>query len=235
MKVRVYQDAKAVARRAADLVCQAVAAKPDLTLGLPTGRTAVPLYQELACRFRDGQLDLSRARGLNIDELLLPRGHASCFHSFMESHAWGCIGLDRSRCDIPDSGADPAAECRRYDRALAAAGGFDLAILGVGADGHVAYNLPEQIDDHTHLVRLGDSLAESLAVPSSHCPLRAITLGMGAFRDARHLLLMASGGGKAEAIRRLVDGPATAQWPCSLLRTHASFEVLVDHAAGGSV
>jgi glucosamine-6-phosphate deaminase len=141
--LRVLEDAAAVARAGADVLAEAVAAAPELVLALPTGRTPVPLYDELARRHRERSLDLARARGFNLDELVLARADERSFHSFMERHAWGRTGLRRERCDIPDGeAADLAAECRRYEDAIEAAGGIDLALLGVGADGHVAYNLP---------------------------------------------------------------------------------------------
>src|SRR5687767_2675478 len=227
MRVLNFASVAQTVHFAADLVAEAAAEKPDLVLGLPTGKTVIPLYGELASRHSRGEIDLSRARAFNLDELLLPRAHVGTFRHFMERHGWAAIGLDPGRCSIPDPEADPAAECERYEGALLAAGGFDLAILGVGADGHVAYNLPGQPRATTHLVELDDALAESLAVPSGSRPLRAITVGMGALHSAERLLMLATGPQKAAAIRTLVEGPADPQWPCSLLRDHPRFDLLL--------
>lgn len=227
MRLLRLATAEDVANAAADIVCARVAEDPDLVLTLPTGKTAIPLYAELAARYARGELDLARARAFNLDELLLPRGHPASFASFMRQHAWERIGLDRSRCDIPDPEADPAAECRRYDTAIAAAGGLDLALLGLGADGHVAYNLPGEPRDETHVVALPEAVAESLSVPAAARPLRAITIGLRPLREARRVVLLATTPDKERALRQLVDGPADPAWPCSLLRDHPRLDVLI--------
>jgi len=224
-----------VARHAAGLVNAAAVAQPDLVLGLPTGRTAIPFYDDLARRHCAGELDLADAWAINVDELVLPEDHPSSFRTFMERHGWRRIGLDRSRCEIPrahcETTAQLQAECRRYDAVVEKAGGLDLVVLGVGTDGHVAYNLPGIQQLETHPVELPDALAEQLDVPPLWRPPRAITLGFGALRGARQVLLMASGVAKATAVRALVEGPVDPQWPCTLLRTHPHFTVLVDRDA----
>ena len=223
---------EAVARAVAHDVATAAARRPDLVLALPTGRTPIPLYDELAARCARGQCDLSRARGFNLDELVLPRADPRTFRAFMEQHAWGRTGLWRDRCDIPDGAApDLAAECRRYEEAIAAAGGLDLALLGVGVDGHVAYNMPGPMSLPTHVVRLPDGLAASLQVPPESWPLRAITMGIGTIRGARSIRVIATGARKATAVRALARGPENPDWPCSFLYSHPDIEVLMDPPA----
>ena len=219
---------------AADCLAEAVASQPDLVLGLPTGRTMIPLYAELAQRYRSARLDLSCARAFNLDEILLPPAHPASFARYMEEHAWERIGLVRAKCEIPRSGGNPAAECRRYEATLEEAGGLDLAILGLGEDGHVAYNLPGPPHEETHVVEVPGHVADQLAIPASDRPLRAITLGFGALRRARQLLLLATGAAKARAIRALRESPETETWPCTLLRRHPRLTVIVDGEAGGA-
>lgn len=234
MKLEVFAGPDEVARAAADVLAAAVVAAPALVLALPTGRTPIPTYAELARRHAAGGFGPSRARAFNLDELLLPRDDERTFRAFMEHHAWERIGLDRGRCDIPDCAAeDPAAECRRYEEAIAAAGGLDLALLGVGADGHIAYNLPGDAEERTHVVRLPDGLADSLGIDAALRPLRAITMGLGTIRAARRLVLLATGASKARALRELRSGRPDRAWPCSLLRDHADLTVLADRAAAG--
>jgi glucosamine-6-phosphate deaminase len=227
VKVLRLESPEAAARAAADRLVRAAARQPGLVLALPTGRTMVPFYAELARRHRRGELDLARARGLNLDELLLPPDHPASFHAFMARHAWERIGLERGRCDIPDPVADPVAECARYDRAIAAAGGLDLAFLGIGADGHVAYNLPGERRRQTHVVVVPAAVAAGIDVPRPWRPLRAITMGLGPLREARRLVLLATTPEKARAVRALVDGPEDPAWPASLLRGHSRFDVLL--------
>jgi glucosamine-6-phosphate deaminase len=232
VRTRVLDNAAAVAVAAAERVAAAAEERKDLTLALPTGRTPVPLYDELARRHAQGWDGLAEARGFNLDEVVLPTGDPRTFRAFMEKHAWGRTGLRRERCDIPDgAAADAAAECRRYEKAIVAAGGLDLALLGVGADGHVAYNMPGLITLATHVVRLPDGLAASLGVPPEDWPLRAITMGIGTIRQARRLVVMAMGETKATAVRALVHGPADPEWPCSFLGGHPDVEVLLDPPA----
>lgn len=234
MKLEVFADVDAVARAAADLLAAAVAARPELVLALPTGRTPIPTYAELARRHGAGNFDPSRSRAFNLDELLLPRGDERTFAAFMERHAWERIGLVRERCDIPDSAApDPEAECRRYERAIVAAGGIDLALLGVGADGHVAYNLPGPPVDATHVVQLPEALADSLGVQPEQRPLRAITMGLATIRSARRIVVLATGASKARPLRELRGGVASPDWPCTFLRDHPDLTVLADRSAAG--
>jgi glucosamine-6-phosphate deaminase len=236
VKTQVVDSAAAVARVAADLVLQVASAHADPVLALPTGRTAILLYDELAWRHTRRPLPLERVRGFNLDELALPAYHPSSFHSFMELHAWGRTGVLRKRCDIPNGEApDLEAECRRYEDALHAAGGIDFVILGLGADGHVAYNLPGPVSLGTHVVRLPDGLAASLDVTPDKWPLRAVTMGIGTLREGRKILIMASGASKAPAVRALVSGTQDPEWPCSLLAAHADLTVLVDREAAAAL
>lgn len=235
MRVLTFESTEAVARAGADVLAGEVARTPDLAIGLPTGRTMVAFYDELARRHGCGELDLSRARGFNLDELLLPADHAASFRAFMERHAWGRTGLVRERCEIPDPAADPVAECARYDRVVASAGGLDLVFLGVGADGHVAYNLPGSSLEEAHVARVPAAVADALDVPAPLRPLRAITLGFGPLRAARRLVLLATTPEKAPAIRALVEGPEDPEWPCTRLRQHRRFDVLLTRAAARAV
>jgi glucosamine-6-phosphate deaminase len=234
MKVRVCDAIAEVATTGADRLVSAAAANPELVLGLATGRTMVPFYAELARRHGAGRLDLSRARAFHLDELALPAADPRSFHSYSERHAGARIGLDPRRVELPRAEGDLPAlerECLRYEAALREAGGLDLAILGLGADGHVAYNLPGPPWDETHVVELPRRLADELGVPPLERPLRAITLGFGALRAARSVLVLATGQSKLAAVRALRDGPADPSWPCSLLREHPALELIVDRAA----
>jgi glucosamine-6-phosphate deaminase len=232
----ILDGAPAVARAAADLLAEEVAAQPEIVLALPTGRTPIPFYDELAARHAAGSLDLTRARGFNLDEILLPRHDPRTFRAFMEQHAWGRTGLRRDRCDIPDGEApDLEAECARYERAITDAGGIGVAILGVGVDGHIAYNMPGPVRLGTHVTRLPDGLAASLAVPPGDWPLRAITMGIGTIRAARRILVLATGESKVTAVQRLVHGPDDPHWPCSFLHTHPNLDLIADRAAASSL
>jgi glucosamine-6-phosphate deaminase len=231
VRILTLRSEREVARAAARMIAAAAAANPELVLGLPTGRTVLPFYGALADLHRAGELDLRHARSFNLDELLLPPGHPQSFRAYMEALVWDRIGLDRARCSIPDPSADPASECARYEAELAAAGGLDVAVLGVGADGHVAYNLPGTPHAEAHVVELPDAVAEALGIAPADRPLRAITLGLGALVSARRVLLLATTAEKARAVRALVDGPEDPLWPCTALRAHPQLDVVLTAAA----
>jgi glucosamine-6-phosphate deaminase len=236
VKLRVLDDAEAVARAAADVVAEAVARRPRLVLALPTGQTPLPLYDELAARHARRALDLTQARAFTLDELSLPPDDPRTFRAFMRRHVWGRTGIDPRRFHVPDGVAsDLEAECQRYEEALIASGGLDLAILGLGVDGHVAYNLPGPAVMGTHVVRLPESLASGHGVPPEEGPLHAVTMGLGTLRAARSVLVVATGGSKCLAVRALVQGPALEDWPCSFLSNHPGLELLVDRMAAAAL
>lgn len=232
MELRVFDGAREVASAAADLIQGATLQRPDLVLALPTGRTPIDLYDELASRHARGDIDLSRARAFNLDELVLPATDPRTFRAYMRTHAWGRTGLAPERAALPDGEAlDLDAECRRYETAVRSAGGIELAILGLGVDGHVAYNLPGPVTHETHVVRLPDSVAASLDPPA--IALAAITMGLGTIRSARAILLLATGRSKAPAVQALLHGGSAEEWPCTFLRDHEHFQVFVDRPAAG--
>jgi glucosamine-6-phosphate deaminase len=221
-----------VARAAAEELAAALEARPDLVLALPTGRTPLPFYEELAARHGRGGLPAGRARGFNLDELVLPAQDPRTFRAYMRRHVFTRTGLREDRFELPDgAAADLDGECRRYEGAIAAAGGLDLVFLGLGGDGHVAYNLPGQVSSRTHVVSLPAEEAESQGVPAAERPLRALTMGIDTLAAARKLVVMATGAGKAPAVHALVRGPRTEAWPCSLLRGHPDLLVLLDGPA----
>jgi len=235
-RVHVHDDAAAVARAAADLLTEEIQAQPDLVIALPTGRTPIPLYDELAARRAARRIDLGQARGFNLDELVLPASDPRTFRAFMAEHAWGRTGLQRERCDIPNGAAgDLEAECVRYERAITDAGGLGVALLGVGVDGHIAYNMPGPVRLGTHVTRLPDGLAGSLAVPPEDWPLRALTMGIGTIRAARRIVVLATGASKSTAVRQLVHGPDDPHWPCSFLHAHPDLDLLADREAAASL
>ena len=157
LRVRVFADARALARALADALVALVAAQPRAVLGLPTGRTPVLLYEELVARAASGTLDLSETTTFNLDEFLgLPPGHPGSYRQFMERHLFAHLGERRPRVHFLDgTGSDAAAECARYEAAIADAGGIDLQVLGLGTNGHIGFNEPgSELEARTHRVEL---------------------------------------------------------------------------------
>jgi glucosamine-6-phosphate deaminase len=232
MDVRVLDTPEAVATAAADRVGNLVAGRPEAAIAWPTGRTPVPLYAELAARHRRGDMRLSRVRSFNLDELLVPARDSRSFRVFFEEHLFGVTGIEPALAEAPSGEAgDVDAECARYERTIEEAGGIDLAILGLGVDGHVAYNMPGPAGLKTHVVVLPDEVADSVAWPTELRPLRAITMGLDTLRAARTILVLATGSSKAEAVGALVRGPRSEAWPCSFLTDHPALTLLLDRPA----
>jgi glucosamine-6-phosphate deaminase len=235
VKIETLPSAEAVARRAAALFTDAVRSKPGLVVALPTGRTPIAMYEMLARLRQSGELDPAKVTCFNLDEVLLPKEMPQTFFQFMTRHAWEPLGIAADRRFIPDgSTPDPEQECRRYESALAEQGGLDLALLGIGADGHIAYNLPRQVAPRTHVVELDTATVATLG-GSLEGPVHAITMGIETIRSSRRVVLLATGASKSEALLRMRDDAPSPLWPCTLLRGHANLTVVADEAAASQL
>ena len=236
MRLVVVPDAATLAGRAADAVEAAVRAQPTLALALPTGETPLGLYAELARRRATG-LSFERVAVFNLDEYvgLGPEHPLSC-GAYMRAHVYEALGLGLERCHLPD-GCAPDLEdaCRRYERAIAAAGGLGLAVLGVGANGHLGMNEPGTPHESRTQLRALDprSLADNarLYPAGARLPSRGLTMGLGTILDARALVLIAFGARKAAAIAAALDGPVDLACPASCLQRHPDLTVILDEAA----
>jgi len=213
--------------------------RPRLTLGLPTGRTPVPLYQELVSLFDAGLADFGQTLTFNLDEFLgVPASDPRSYRAFMERHLFSRVNVPARHVHFLNGVADdPDEECRRYERQIARAGGLDLLILGLGTNGHIGFNEPgRSLVATTHRTRLTETTRRANAALFGHrasaVPREALSMGMGTILHARRIVLLATGPAKAAAVRRLVHGPITPMVPASFLQLHRSVEVWVDRAAG---
>ena len=242
MEVLVLPTPPAAARRAADVVLGGLAAadRDEPTLGLATGSSPLGLYAELARAVADGRLDLTRARGFALDEYVgLPVGHPQSYREVLLREVCARLGLPADRLHVPDgSGADEAAlvaGAAEYERLIHKAGGVDVQILGIGANGHLGFNEPgSSLTSRTRVKRLSDRTRSDNArffdgpdaVPT-HC----VTQGLGTVLEAKRLVLIATGAGKADAIGAAVEGPLSASCPASVIQWHADATVVLDEAA----
>jgi glucosamine-6-phosphate deaminase len=235
VKIEILPSPREVARRGAALIEEAVSANPRLVLALPTGRTPIEMYRLLAEARKAGGFDLTQATVFNLDEVLLPRSVPQSFFQFMTRNTWGPLGVAPERRFIPDGETqDPETECEDYEAAIVERGGLDLAILGIGADGHIAYNLPGQAKPRTHVVSLDPATLATLSGELQGA-VRAITMGVETILSARRIVLLASGASKAEALRRLRDDPVSALWPCTFFRGHSDLRVIADASAASQL
>ncbi|WP_136520552.1 MULTISPECIES: glucosamine-6-phosphate deaminase [Cellulomonas] len=234
----VIAPAPELARLAADAVQRLLEARPTAVLGLATGSSPLAVYDELARRHEQEGLSFARARAFLLDEYVgLPADHPERYRTVIEREVVSRVDLDPDRVLGPDGLADdlPAA-CAAYERAIADAGGVDLQLLGIGTDGHVAFNEPgSSLASRTRVKTLTRQTREDNArffdgdvdaVPT-HC----LTQGLATILSARHLVLLAQGRGKAEAVHQLVEGPVSAMWPATVLQMHPHVSVLVDEPA----
>ena len=236
MQLHVYENAEQVSLACAMLIAAKVTEKPDCVLGLATGSSPIKTYAQLIAWHKAGVLDFSQAVSYNLDEYVgIPYDHEQSYHRFMQDNLFH--GINMKETHVPDgNAANLKAECRRYDKAIRAAGGIDLQLLGIGRNGHIGFNEPAaQFVYGTQIVDLTKSTIEAnrrFFDSEDQVPRQAISLGIGGIMDAKTVVLIAMGADKADAIRALVNGNVTPQVQASILRTHKNAVILVDQAAG---
>ena len=240
IRIRVFDTPAALARVLAADVARTLDRRPTIVLGLPTGRTPIPLYRELARLHRAGRADFSRASTFNLDEFLGVDGRdARSYRAFMHRHLFDRVNLSRRRTHFLNGAVrDVAGECERYERAIRRAGGIDLQILGLGTNGHIGFNEPGRaLVARTHRTRLtrGTRRANA-ALFGGHInavPREALSMGMATILQAARIVLVATGAGKARCVDRMLNGPVTPRLPASFLQLHGNTEVWLDRAAAG--
>jgi glucosamine-6-phosphate deaminase len=238
IRVEVFAARNALARTLARDIAEALSAKPNLVLGLATGRTPIPLYDELARLHSDGRADFRQVITFNLDEFLGvtpsdPRG----YHAFMRRHLFARVNLDPTRINfLHGTAGDPRAECVRYERAIARAGGIDIQILGLGMNGHIGFNEPGRaLIAATHRVRLTMATRRANAALFGNrvrnVPKEALSMGMATILRARRIVLLSTGASKARCVERMLRGQVTTRLPASFLQLHANAEVWLDRAS----
>jgi glucosamine-6-phosphate deaminase len=252
VKWEVVPDAGRLAAGAAERLLAAVDADPRVVLGLPTGSTPIELYRRVVAACRLSRHCFAEATTFNLDEYVgLAPGHPGSYRSYMERHFLGHVDVDPARAHVPDGTAAAAlaahpelsfeeallAECQRYEEAIRAAGGLDVTFLGLGVNGHIAFNEPgSPFDSRTRVVELAAATRRANArhFPGEHVPRRAITMGIGTILESRSIVLLASGTAKAPAVARLRGGEVGEGFPASVLHRHPDVTVLLDEGAAGA-
>lgn len=236
MRITTGADITHLITQAADAIEALVRTTPDAVLGIATGSTPEPLYAELTARASRG-LDLSRLRITCLDEYVgLDASHPQSYRRYIVQHVLEPWGIDPAAAVLPDGDADdPDEAAADFERRILALGGVDLQILGVGPNGHIAFNEPgSSFSSRTRVVGLTPSTREANSrffAVKDEVPTRAISQGIGTILESRHALMLAFGGGKALAVRAMVEGPATEDVPASALQKHADVDYYLDDAA----
>lgn len=237
MKIIRAKDYQDMSRKAANIISAQVILKPDSVLGLATGSSPIGIYSQLIKWFQKGDVDFSACTTFNLDEYRgLTADHDQSYHYFMYKNFFASINVPDNRINLPD-GAHMAAEkeCARYDAAIRAAGGIDLQLLGMGLNGHIGFNEPDDyFSKGTHCVDLTESTIEAnkrFFASADEVPRQAYTMGVQTIMLARKIVLVVSGENKAEIVRDAFFGPVTPRVPASILQLHTDVSVIADDAA----
>ncbi len=242
MRIVIQPTAEAAARSLAAALARAIRRQPSIVLGLPTGRTPVPLYAELVRLHQRGRADFRRVTTFNLDEFVgLAPNDPRSYRAFMQRHLFGGVNLHRGRIHFLNGRARHwRRETARYERQLAAIGGLDVVVLGVGHNGHLGFNEPAAaLEPRTHRVTLRAATRRANAWLFGGVlravPTHALSMGIGTILSARHVVLLATGPGKASIVRRALTGPVTTRVPASLLQLHPSTLVVLDRDAAADI
>jgi glucosamine-6-phosphate deaminase len=238
MEAIILADGKAIARLAADAIGSLLQRRPDAVLGLATGSSPLAIYDELAARCAAGSISFADARGFTLDEYVgLPADHPERYRNVIDKEFVSRVDIDPAAVHGPDGlASDIPAACAAYEAAIAQAGGVDLQILGIGTDGHIGFNEPgsslasrTRIKTLTRQTRLDNArfFDNDLNAVPTHC----LTQGLATIMAARHVVLVATGVRKAQAVHQLVEGAVSAMWPATVLQHHPHATVLLDDAA----
>ena len=237
MKFYVTENYDAMSRKAANILSSQITLKPDCVLGLATGSTPIGTYKVLIERCEKGDLDFSQVKSINLDEYVgLAPDHDQSYRYFMQTNLFDHINIQRENTHVPNGlAADPEAECARYNNIINTLGPIDIQVLGMGHNGHIGFNEP---DDHfplgTHSVDLTQTTIDANArffASADEVPRKAFTMGIQNIMQARKVLVVVNGEGKAEIVKKAFAGPVTPQVPASILQLHNDVTVVGDKAA----
>jgi glucosamine-6-phosphate deaminase len=241
MEVIIHETYEAMSRAAALEIGDVLNAKPNAVLGMATGSTPLGVYLELVKMHKRGELDFSQVTTFNLDEYVgLPTTHEQSYHRFMHENFFRHVNIPPQNVHIPSgTTSNYRAFCEWYEKRIEECGGIDVQILGIGSDGHIAFNEPaSSLSSRTRLKTLAKQTIDDNArffESREQVPVYAITMGVGTILEARKILLLANGKKKAEAVAAAVEGPVTSMITASALQMHPDATVYVDGEAAGKL
>ena len=232
MRARFFPEEQSAGRAAAREIAGLLKKAPDCVLGLATGHTMIPVYGELVRLHEEQGLSFKAAKIFNLDEYCgIPPSHPQSFRSYMAEHLFRSVMVRDAHIPCSDS-PDPEEEADRYERQILQSGGIDLAVLGIGTNGHIGFNEPgTPWETLTHVARLAPLTRERVAARFGgldEVPETAITMGIRTIMNARNILLLATGAEKSDVLARALLGPVTLEVPASILQLHPHVTVLLD-------
>jgi len=241
MEVIIKETYEEMSKLAAEMIAKVVRSKPNAVLGLATGSTPVGTYKELIKMHKEEKLDFSQITTFNLDEYVgLQPTHNQSYRYFMNENLFNHINVDKKKTFVPDGMAkDILAFCKWYEDQILKAGGVDVQLLGIGGNGHIAFNEPgSSLGSRTRVKTLDEKTIKDNArffKSLNEVPRYAITMGIGTIMDARMLILLANKENKADAIAKTVEGPITAMVPASIVQMHPKAVIIVDKPAGSKL
>ena len=241
MEIIIAPDSDSASKEAARFLAAIVRKKPEAVLGLATGSTPVALYRELIRMHREEGLDFSGCTSFNLDEYVgLGADHPASYRRFMQENLFSSINMPADRIHIPDGlTGDIPAHCAAYEKSIAASGGIDVQVLGIGSDGHVGFNEPtSSLASRTRIKTLTQRTRSDNAhffTSENDVPHHVITMGIGTIMEARAVLLLAFGDNKSEAVAGAVEGPITASNPASILQMHPQAKLYLDEKSASKL
>ncbi len=240
MKLMVMKNYDEISKACADMIAEVVKDYPEAILGLATGSTPIGTYKELIRQHKEENLDFSKVKSFNLDEYVgLDGNHPNSYRYFMDHELFNHINISKDNTQVPNGKAANLDQfCKEYDEKIDQSGGVDIQILGIGSNGHIAFNEPSsELSVGTFVVSLTESTIEDnkrFFDSIEDVPKKAITMGIGTIMKAKKIVLLASGKSKANAIKRIVeDGKLTTDIPASLLLLHPDVTFIVDEEAYG--
>ena len=221
-----------LSRLSANIIAAQIISKPNCVLGLATGSSPIGTYKNLAEYAKTGDVDFSTVTSVNLDEYVgLDGTNDQSYRYFMNTNLFSKVNIDINKTHVPNGCADdPETECKNYDALIESLGGIDLQLLGIGLDGHIGFNEPDNcFTKETHMVTLDPSTIEANArffASKDDVPTKALTMGMGAIMAAKKVLLIANGKNKKEILEKSFYGPITPEVPASILQLHPDVTVI---------
>ncbi len=231
------KDYDEMSRKAANVISAQMVMKADSVLGLATGSTPIGTYKCLAERCAKGDLDFSQITSVNLDEYKgLTHDNDQSYYYFMNDNLFSKVNIDVNNTYVPDGTIEDAAEaCKKYDEIVAATGGVDLQLLGLGHNGHIGFNEPADVfPKGTHCVTLAQSTIEANArffASIEEVPTQAYTMGIQTIMNAKKILMVVSGADKADIVQKAFFGDVTPSVPASILQLHQDVTIVGDEAA----
>lgn len=240
MEVVIMAGPAEVGAFAAGRISDVVDANPEAVLGVATGSSPLETYRALAAR-REAGLDFSRVSAFALDEYVgIDRSHPESYHAVVRREVVEPLGLNPARVHVPDGLADDLdAACADYEAKILAAGGVDVQLLGIGANGHIGFNEPtSSLSSRTRVKTLAPKTRTDNARffdKPEDVPVHCLTQGLGTILDARSVVLVAQGASKARAVAAMVEGPVSSMWPGSVLQLHRRATIVIDEAAAAEL